>query len=47
MCFAYMYVLDTASRPGAQGDQKKSSDPLKPELRMVVNHHVDAGNKQS
>lgn len=45
--FCLHVCMHIPSRPGAQGDQKKSSDPLKPELRVVVNRHVDAGNKCS
>jgi hypothetical protein len=29
--------------PGFHGDQKRASDPLEPELQMVVSHHVGAG----
>ena len=29
----------------AQGDQKRWSHPLEPELQMLVRHHVTAGNR--
>lgn len=44
VCFTCIYVKDTVECCSASGDQKRESDPLKLELRMVVNHLMGAGN---
>lgn len=41
--FLYVSVFP-ACVPGAQGGQKRSSDPLKLELQMIVSHHLGARN---
>lgn len=41
-----LYVcLYTVCMLSACGGQKRTSDPLEPELQMVVTHHVGAGNQ--
>ena len=44
-CFPCVYVcVPYACMPGACGGQKRASDPLRLEGRMVVRPHVGAGN---
>lgn len=38
----YVYLL---CLPSARGDQKIASDPLKPELSMIVSCYVGAGDE--
>lgn len=44
-CFDLMCVC-AMHMPSAHIRQKKASDPLEPELPMVVGHHVGAGTQR-
>lgn len=43
-CISVYVCVCTMCTPGAQGGQKRVSDPQELELQAVVSRHVDAGN---
>ena len=46
ICISVLFAcnMDIICVSGTRGGQKRVSDLLELELRMVVSHHVDAGN---
>lgn len=45
--FAHIYVCEPLNMPGAQGWQKRASEPMKLELNMAVSYHVSDKNQIS